>query len=219
MYVIANAQFPALVSMSLASPSFSSPFNSAVQTLWSMNIISVCAAGNNAGDACANFPAGFMHAVAVAATDSTDTIASFSNFGTCVDLLAPGVSVTSDWNNGATQVLSGTSMSTPLTTGSFALLWQQQPGWTAQQIVTNLLNDATVGVVIGLDVTTPNRLLYAANAISSSPAPPPPTPSPPSPVPPPPPPPPFSASPSISNAWSLQSNLGTILLLCVIYFL
>jgi subtilisin family serine protease/subtilisin-like proprotein convertase family protein len=103
------------------------------------------AAGNGAGDACAFSPARVPAAITVGATDTTDAKAAFSNSGPCVDLYAPGTSITSAWNasDTATNTVSGTSMAAPEATGAAALILAANPTWTPQQVRDKLVADAT----------------------------------------------------------------------------
>ncbi|MDA3492358.1 S8 family serine peptidase, partial [Acinetobacter sp. AOR33_HL] len=99
--------------------------------------------------------------ITVAATDSTDTRASYSNYGSCVDIFAPGSQINSSWigSNTATKVLNGTSMATPHVVGVVAEMLQSTPTTTPQTISTNLLNQASSNVVKNPS-GSPNRLLY-----------------------------------------------------------
>ncbi len=118
----------AVVSMSLAGPADAST-NNAVNNLVSVhNVPVVSAAGNNNGNACALSPASAAKSLTVAATTTTDTRASFSNFGSCVKIAAPGVGILGAWftGNTATAVLSGTSMATPLVAGVMLLEMQRR---------------------------------------------------------------------------------------------
>jgi subtilisin family serine protease len=121
----------------------------------------------------------------VGATDITDTRASFSNFGTCVDLFAPGVDITSAWIPGnATNTISGTSMASPHAAGVAALYLQANPGASAAAVSTALTTNATTGVVQSPGSGSPNLLLFMGflNGGPPPPPPPPPPPGPPAPV-------------------------------------
>src|SRR5262249_22350798 len=114
---------------------------------------------------CNTSPARVATAITVGATDSSDNRASFSNFGTCLDIFAPGVNITSAWNTSdtATNTISGTSMATPHVTGAAALVLSANTGFTPQQVRDTLVNNATPNVVINPGTGSPNRLLFVSN--------------------------------------------------------
>lgn len=125
------------------------------------------AAGNeNGADACNYHPAGVPAAITVAATGSNDARAPFSNIGTCVDLFAPGVDITSAYigNDTATRTASGTSMAAPHVAGASALVLANHPTYTPAQVTQQLLADATPGVVTDPGAGSPNRLLHVSSA-------------------------------------------------------
>ena len=96
------------------------------------------------------------------ATTSSDARASYSNYGSCLDVFAPGSSITSSWigSNSATNTISGTSMATPHVTGVAALYLQGHSG-TPQQVRDAIVGGATAGVVSNAGRNSPNRLLYS----------------------------------------------------------
>jgi subtilisin family serine protease len=165
---------PAVANMSLGG-GLSTSLDDAVAASIADGVVYAVAAGNDNFDACFTSPARTPAALTVAASDSTDRRASFSNYGTCVDLFAPGVSITSGWatSDTATNTISGTSMATPHVTGVAALLLATWPGSTVQQVADAVVGMATPGIVTGAGSGTPNRLLY----VGSEPAPPPPPPA------------------------------------------
>jgi subtilisin family serine protease len=163
-----EAGSPAVVNMSLAGFT-SSSLDKAVQTLIADGITVVVAAGNNDSSACTTSPARVGAAITVAAADSTDTRASFSNYGSCVDIFAPGVAITAAWSNGGTKTISGTSMASPHVAGAAALILSAFPSSTPAQVTSWLLGTATSGVVRKPGARTPNLLLYVDTNVSEPP--------------------------------------------------
>ncbi|WP_426988033.1 S8 family serine peptidase [Pseudarthrobacter sp. Y6] len=172
-WIAANhpAGAPAVVNLSLGGAA-SAAVDAALQGVINDGVTAVVAAGNSAADACGSSPARLPAAVTVAASDSADRQASFSNFGSCVDLYAPGVGIVSAWytSTTATASMSGTSMATPHTAGAAAVLLSQNPALTPAQVVSALTSNATAGAITGTATGTPNRLLYAT-AAAPAPAP------------------------------------------------
>ncbi|WP_306899373.1 S8 family serine peptidase [Arthrobacter sp. B1I2] len=174
-WIAANhaAGAPAVANLSLGGAA-SSTVDAAIQAVIDDGVTTVVAAGNSAVDACTASPARVPGAVTVAASDSADKQASFSNFGSCVDLYAPGVGITSTYytSTTATASMSGTSMAAPHTAGAAAVLLSQNPALTPAQVAGALVSNATAGVIAGATTGTPNRLLYtAADATAPAPAP------------------------------------------------
>lgn len=159
-WILKNGKKPAVVNMSLGGDA-STSLDSAVENLFNNGYVVVVAAGNSNTDACSASPARVSKALTVAATDNTDTRASYSNYGNCVDIFAPGSQINSSWigSNTATKVLNGTSMATPHVAGAVAEMLQSTPTATPQTISTNLLNQASSNVVKNPSGST-NRLLY-----------------------------------------------------------
>src|SRR5687767_6167880 len=121
------------------------------------------AAGNENQNACNVSPARAASAITVGSTTSSDARSSFSNYGTCLDIFAPGSSITSAWytSNTATNTISGTSMASPHVAG-VAALYLHQNGHQAPSTVRNaIVNNATSGVVTSAGSGSPNLLLYS----------------------------------------------------------
>jgi subtilisin family serine protease len=175
-WVTANHAPNAVANMSLGG-SFSSTLNNAVANSIAAGVTYGIAAGNSNADACNYSPASTGAAITVGATTSTDAKASYSNYGTCVDINAPGSSITSAWNTSdiATNTISGTSMATPHVVGAAALYLSGHLGSTPSQVASALTGSATTGRVSGLPSGTPNLLLYTHFGASSPPPPPPPS--------------------------------------------
>jgi subtilisin family serine protease len=120
------------------------------------------AAGNDHKDACRQSPADDPAAITVGATDSTDRRASFSNYGSCLDLFAPGVRIESASNrsNTATMIMNGTSMASPHVAGAAALVLGAHPDWTPAQVRDELVGQATPGTVTSAGQGSPAKLLF-----------------------------------------------------------
>jgi len=158
----ANAIKPAVANMSLGG-GYSSSLNTAATNLANSGVFLAVAAGNESQDACNVSPASASRVLTVAASDGSDRRASFSNYGSCVEIYAPGVSVTSTWNNGGTNTISGTSMASPHAAGVAALYKGRYGDAASSTIVSWIVNNATTNVISYNVSGTPNRLLYKSS--------------------------------------------------------
>lgn len=167
-WVARNAPRDAIVNLSLRG-SYSAALNSAVRDLVRSGRIVVTASGNDGTDACKYSPGSESAALNIGATDTRDREASFSNFGECVDMYAPGVAIRStDFAGGTSRLESGTSMAAPHVSAVAAVLWQSNPKLSGEQIQAKLLQQATRGAVafpLGQS-ESPNLLLFAEPARS-----------------------------------------------------
>jgi len=156
------AGHPSVANMSLGSQGPSQAKEDAVRRSISAGVTYAVAAGNSNADACNFSPARTPEAITVASTVDNDARASSSNFGSCVDVFAPGGAITSDWNSSdsATNTISGTSMATPHVTGAAAIFLQRYPGSSPATVQTALTRCAVPGVVSDPG-GSPNRLLQA----------------------------------------------------------
>ncbi len=176
-WVTANAVKPAVANMSLGG-GYYAPANTAVAASIASGVVYTLSAGNNSADACGQSPASTPAAVTVGSTTSTDAASYFSNWGTCVDVYAPGSDITSAWwtSNSATNTISGTSMAAPHVAGVAALYLQGAPAALPATVAARLLATSTAGRLTGIGATSPNKLVFSrltvetpAAAISLSP--------------------------------------------------
>lgn len=158
-WVAANRRLPAVANMSLGGPA-SAAEDTALRNVIAAGVTVVVAAGNETQDACLVSPAREPQAITVAASSNLDARASFSNFGTCVDVFAPGVDIVSASFNGDTlaRTLSGTSMASPHVAGAVALYLAVNPTATPAGVAQALGAHATTGKITDLQ-GSPNRLL------------------------------------------------------------
>jgi len=158
-WVMNNSPGPSVANMSLGGGK-STALNNATTALSNSGVSVSVAAGNSSANACNESPASTPEAITVAASASNDTSASFTNFGRCVDLYAPGVGITSTWLSG-TNTISGTSMATPHVAGVAALYKSAVGGDPSSNAVASFITStATSGVLTGAHPQSPNLLLF-----------------------------------------------------------
>ncbi|WP_308220914.1 S8 family peptidase [Micromonospora phytophila] len=163
-WVTANAVKPAVANMSLGGGA-SSAIDNAVTNSINSGISYAVAAGNSSANACNYSPARAAAALTVGSTTSSDARSSFSNYGSCVDIFAPGSSILSAYRTSdtATSTLSGTSMASPHVAGAAALVLSANPSYTPAQVASYLTTNATTGKVTNPGSGSPNRLLFVVN--------------------------------------------------------
>lgn len=166
-WVVANRENPAVINMSLGGP-VSQAVDNAVNAAVSAGVTVVVAAGNENQTACESSPARATSVIAVGSTTITDGRSSFSNYGACVDIFAPGTDILSTWYTSptATNTISGTSMASPHVTGVVAMYLSKNPQSTPAEVRQALLAGAVSGRLTGIQTGSPNLLantLYILN--------------------------------------------------------
>lgn len=165
-WVASNAAKPATANMSLGG-GFSAAVNAAVNAAVERGIVFVLAAGNDNRDAATYSPASAGgtcgSAITVVSSDNSDRRSSFSNFGTCTNIIAPGTSITSAWINSPTAIntISGTSMAAPHVCGVASRYMSSIPSATPAAVKDWMNMQGTDGTVTGVPTPTPNVLLFA----------------------------------------------------------
>ncbi|MFM8956729.1 MAG: fibronectin type III domain-containing protein, partial [Actinomycetota bacterium] len=156
-----SAGVPAVANMSLGG-GVNSSLNQAVANAVLDGITVVVAAGNNKRDASGYSPASEPSAITVGASSMVDVRSPFSNFGSIVDIFAPGSIITSAYHRSSTDIrgLSGTSMAAPHVAGAAALLLEENPNLTPTQVAADLLSYATPDVIVDAGAGSPNLLLF-----------------------------------------------------------
>ena len=164
---------PAVGNMSLGGGA-STSVDDAVRRAVADGIVMCVAAGNSTADASTSSPARTAEAITVGATTSSDGFASYSNFGSVVDILAPGSSITSAWYTSTTAIntISGTSMASPHVAGASVLYLEANPGSTPAQVSTGLKSVATPNRISSVPSGTANLLLYVKFGTAPPPQPP-----------------------------------------------
>ncbi|KAI2464970.1 subtilisin-like protein [Annulohypoxylon bovei var. microspora] len=152
----------AVANMSLGGGS-SSSINSAAKAMINAGIFLAVAAGNDNQNAANSSPASEPSVCTVGATTNTDARASYSNYGTVVDIFAPGSSILSTWKGGSTNTISGTSMATPHITGLGAYLLALEGNKTPQELCSYIASTALSGVLTSIPSGTVNKLAFNGN--------------------------------------------------------
>ena len=160
-WVTANRVRPAVANMSLGGGA-STSLDAAVRNSIAAGVVYAVAAGNENTNACNGSPARTAEALTVGATANTDARASYSNYGNCLDLFAPGSSITSAYhtNDTATASMSGTSMASPHVAGAAALYLSVNPNAAPAEVMGALVTNSTPNKVTSPGTGSPNKLLY-----------------------------------------------------------
>ncbi len=167
-WVTANRVLPAVATLSLGG-SASTTIDSAVRRTIGRGVVVAAAAGNDNGNACGYSPGREPLALTVGATDVTDLRAPYSNYGSCVDLFAPGTDIATAWprtpagapSNSQLVLISGTSFSAPFVAGAAALMLEDTPAASPAAVNAALVSATSTGVVTSPGTGSPNRLLFS----------------------------------------------------------
>jgi len=177
-WVTVSGARPAVISMSLGGNGADPGYTTVIDAAVAQGVTVVVAAGNSNSDACNFSPAFTPNAITVGSTTSTDARSSFSNYGTCVDVWAPGSSIVSASSSSdtGTRSLSGTSMACPHVSGAAALILGVDPSKNSAKVLEDLLDKAARDVISDLKAGDTNALLYVGDGEAPTPAPTPPPP-------------------------------------------
>ena len=171
-WVAANGERPGVVNMSLVTDTLSPALNEASEQLVSLGFVVAVASGNWSSNACDYSPASAPSVLTVGSTNRLDEQSPWSNFGTCVDIHAPGSAIRSAWFTSDTtySVIGGTSMASPHVAGAAALYLQGHPSATPAEVASAIIGAASKDVLTELGAGSPNRMLMVTSLSSTPPS-------------------------------------------------
>jgi len=158
-YVSNSYTNPSVGSMSLGS-TYNAAVNNAVSAAVNSGVTMVVAAGNSNANACNYSPASTPNSICVGATTNADARATYSNFGNCVHVFAPGTNIYATWLGNGYNTISGTSMACPHVAGQAAVILSENPNFTPAQVKARILQQAQPNLLSGVGAGSPNLLMY-----------------------------------------------------------
>jgi len=166
-WIASKGERPAVASMSLGGLGRLASMRTAIDMAAQSGVTVVVAAGNEDDSACRYSPAFVPNAITVGATTESNARAFYSNYGSCLDIYAPGSAIVSAWitSPSSSQILSGTSMACPHVSGGAALLLGSNPSWTPAQVSAGLKSTAENSVISNLHFFDPHIFLSVRDAV------------------------------------------------------
>lgn len=170
-HVLNTRTGPSVMNMSFSFDAQINSLNNLVRSAINQGVVAVTSSGNKYGLACIRSPNMVTEMLTVGASAVNDSRPSFSNRGGCVDVHAPGVNVNGARNGGSYGPSNGTSFSSPMVAGIAASIWSDQPGLSAAQVMQQVVDRATPGILSNIPGGTPNRLAHYKKSINQPPVP------------------------------------------------
>jgi subtilisin family serine protease len=172
-WMATNKDNMAVASMSLGGPAVLESVKDSMDVAVAAGVVVVVAGGNDNADACDFTPAYIPSAITVGSTTPSNVRSSFSNFGQCTDIWAPGDDIVSasQGSDSGSKSLSGTSMACPHVSGAAALILKQNPSWGSAQVLSSMYVTASVDAIFSLTVNDTNKLLWVGSGPAPGPVP------------------------------------------------